>query len=382
MGCITSQPSNGSHDSDDTTSTISRSTMSHINVSKFLSDEADTQRELEVPVPFKKWFPPLHGHTNIRDLFEFHREIHHSETSSIHEITYKSQICVLKQIVKDHPRGRMLFETEAHILSQLCHANIIGYIDMLMDDTYYYLVLDRADYDLYQLMSHKRSLSERRTKRIIYSILSGLQYIHSNSIVHRDLKPENVVFKAGEKDRAMLIDFGDAEMVICDKTYTEFVGTPCYMSPERLGKHNGEQLKKSDVWAVGVIAYELYSGSRCFKGGTQRRVFSRVLRGDWSWNQHRKPKQNMQDFVSKCLNPRWQHRMSANEALKHQWFADMTKLDEDTERTTIESDVSSMDNCNDDRVAIPCGASPLDEYDTVRMESFESLNDLLGNVGL
>eukprot|EP01083_Nonionella_stella_P051219 136009_1 len=321
MGCITSQPSNGSHDSDDTTSTISRSTMSHINVSKFLSDEADTQRELEVPVPFKKWFPPLHGHTNIRDLFEFHREIHHSETSSIHEITYKSQICVLKQIAKEHPRGRMLFETEAQVLSKLRHANIIGYIDMFFDEKYYYLLLEKAECDLFSVLKNKGRLSEEKTRGITYELLQALGHIHQRNLVHRDLKPENIVFISSKNtDHPLLIDFGDAEGAQKDKKYSEFVGTAPYMSPERLCEHHGWQLKKSDIFAIGAIAYEMYCGRRCFVGHSEKQVFSRVLSGEWSWPSDRIPSDEFKHFIEECLQHDAKDRPSAEHALRHPCF--------------------------------------------------------------
>ena len=128
---------------------------------------------------------------------------------------------------------------------------------------------------------------------------------------------------SNDTDRPIIIDFGDAEMCKKGKTYTEFVGTPPYMSPERLGEHNVNQLKKSDVWALGAIAYEMYSGKRCFEGDSQKQVFRAILSGQWSWNEDRLPTKDMMDFVSKCLTMNYEQRLSAKEALNHSWFADI-----------------------------------------------------------
>ena len=120
--------------------------------------------------------------------------------------------------------GRMLFTTEARVLSKIRHKGIIRFVDMFFDEKYYYLVVDKADFDLYYVMKKKGHLSESKTRSISYSLLQALQYMHKKDLAHRDLKPENIVFKANDTDNPMLIDFGDAERARDDKTYTEFVG--------------------------------------------------------------------------------------------------------------------------------------------------------------
>ena len=157
--------------------------------------------------------------------------------------------------------------------------------------------------------------------------------MHKKDLAHRDLKPENIVFKANDTNQPMLIDFGDAERARDDKTYTEFVGTPPYMSPERLDEHKGWQLKKADIWAVAVIAYEMYCGHRCFQGDSQKKVFGKILRGEWQWPSDRKPSQNMQDFISQCLNQDASLRPSAKEALSHTWFDKKRKEEEKQTKT-------------------------------------------------
>ena len=87
-------------------------------------------------------------------------------------------------------------------------------------------------------------------------------------------------------------------------------------------EHKGWELKKSDIWAIGVIAYEMYCGQRCFDGKSQKEVFSKILNANWRWPKHRRPSCKMRDFVEKCLEVDTKERLSASEALGHDWFID------------------------------------------------------------
>lgn len=69
---------------------------------------------------------------------------------------------------------------------------------------------------------------------------------------------ENIVFNKNCPDTPKIIDFGDAELISDDGRFSEFVGTALYMAPERLTPHQGWQLKKSDVWAVGMLICSSY----------------------------------------------------------------------------------------------------------------------------
>eukprot|EP01084_Bolivina_argentea_P283339 485215_1 len=269
------------------------------------------------------WFPSQNAHKHISSQFTIKEKLGDGITASVYTILYRqtNSICALKRISRDDEFGRMQFTTEAQVLSKISHPSIIKYIDMLMDEKYYYLILEKCDYDLWSLMKKYKYLSETKCKRIIYGLLHGINYIHNKDLVHRDIKPENIVF-SNETHVPKLIDFGDAEMAKPNKIYTEFVGTPPYMSPERLGKHNSIELKKSDLWSIGVLAYEMYCHQRCFKGDTQQKVFSNIICGNWNWNSNRMPSAQMKDFVSKCLDLNVDTRLSAQQALQHMWFDD------------------------------------------------------------
>jgi serine/threonine protein kinase len=101
-------------------------------------------------------------------------------------------------------------------------------------------------------------LSEALT--ILSQVGQALQYAHQKTIIHRDLKPENILLNA--KGEALLADFGIATVLATGSVrYVEATGTPAYMAPEQF---RGKVSKESDQYALGCIAYELFTGSRPF----------------------------------------------------------------------------------------------------------------------
>eukprot|EP01084_Bolivina_argentea_P086791 156836_1 len=268
-------------------------------------------RNMKNEVP--KWFPASSS------TFTIKKKLGGGASGVVYSVLHKetNTMYALKRIRIDNKCSSIQFTTEARVLSRIKHPSIIKYINMFRDNKYYYLLLEKADYDLWGMMNPKKCLSEEQTKRIIYQLLESVVHIHKKNLVHRDIKPENIVFK---DNVPKLIDFGDAEMATPNKIYTELVGTPQYMSPERLQEHNAMELKKSDVWALAVVAYEMYSGKRCFDGNNQKHVFGQILCGDWKWNIDRIPSDEMKDFVEKCLCLDVEKRLSSAEALSHAWF--------------------------------------------------------------
>jgi eukaryotic-like serine/threonine-protein kinase len=119
---------------------------------------------------------------------------------------------------------------------------------------------------LRQILSEAQKLSAERAVSITLRICDTLQYIHSHGVVHRDLKPENIMIDA--EDRIKLIDFGiAAESGARRLTFGKFsqlMGTPEYISPEQVNGGRGDA--RSDIYALGVILYEMLTGKTPFQG--------------------------------------------------------------------------------------------------------------------
>ncbi|HVP63304.1 MAG TPA: serine/threonine-protein kinase [candidate division Zixibacteria bacterium] len=119
---------------------------------------------------------------------------------------------------------------------------------------------------LRQILAQEGKLAPERAVRIAIQICSALDYIHKNGIIHRDLKPENIM--VDEDDNIKIIDFGiagdSAARRITFTKITDAMGTPDYISPEQVKGNRGDG--RSDVYAVGIMLYEMLTGKVPFTG--------------------------------------------------------------------------------------------------------------------
>jgi eukaryotic-like serine/threonine-protein kinase len=119
---------------------------------------------------------------------------------------------------------------------------------------------------LRQVLNEQRKLPPERAVRIALRILEALEYLHSHGVVHRDLKPENIMLDS--EDRIKLIDFGIAAKTgarrLTFAKLSQTLGTPDYISPEQVKGKRGDA--RSDLYAVGVILYEMLTGRAPFTG--------------------------------------------------------------------------------------------------------------------
>jgi len=129
-----------------------------------------------------------------------------------------------------------------------------------------YMVMEWCEGRLLRQILDEGRMPHDRAIRIAIGVLDALEYIHSNGVVHRDLKPENIMVDVD--DNIKLIDFGIASDAAARRlTYANFtatLGTPDYISPEQVKGKRGDG--RSDIFAMGVILYEMLSGKVPFSG--------------------------------------------------------------------------------------------------------------------
>jgi eukaryotic-like serine/threonine-protein kinase len=135
------------------------------------------------------------------------------------------------------------------------------------DRSQVYMVMEWVEGRLLRkILSELHKLPVERAIRITLRILDALDYIHSHGVVHRDLKPENVM--VDEHDNIKLIDFGIAGNAGARRiTFAKFsptMGTPDYISPEQVKGQRGDA--RSDLYAMGVMFYEMLTGKVPFSG--------------------------------------------------------------------------------------------------------------------
>jgi eukaryotic-like serine/threonine-protein kinase len=158
------------------------------------------------------------------------------------------------------------FAREQEIGQKLDHP---GVMKVFADDdrSQIYMVMEWVDGRLLrQVLNESGKFSPERAVRIATRILNALDYIHKNGVVHRDLKPENIM--VDEQDNIKLIDFGIAANVgsrrLTFAKLSQTMGTPDYISPEQVRGKRGDA--RSDLYAVGVMLYEMLTGKVPFTG--------------------------------------------------------------------------------------------------------------------
>ncbi|KAG5181394.1 kinase-like domain-containing protein, partial [Tribonema minus] len=195
--------------------------------------------------------------------------------------------CVVKEISLGHlaPREREAAEREAQLLRQMHHSNIVSYIESFVEDSSLYIVMDYADGgDLASAIAARRApprrpFAEGEVMRVFAQVCLALRHVHALNILHRDLKAPNIFLTA--RGVVKLGDFGVARALeastggACARTQ---IGTPHYLSPEIC--QDQPYGKKSDMWALGVVLYEMFALRVPFQAGNLPALANKIVSED------------------------------------------------------------------------------------------------------
>uniref|UniRef100_A0A1A9WQT4 Protein kinase domain-containing protein n=1 Tax=Glossina brevipalpis TaxID=37001 RepID=A0A1A9WQT4_9MUSC len=182
--------------------------------------------------------------------------------------------------------------------------------------------------ELETLLDDEEFLSEATALICIREVVKALQCLHERSIAHLDLKPQHILL-AGKRveDGLKLCGFGKSRVIGKDSNVLELSGTPDYMAPEVL---DYEPLSlQTDIWSVGILAYELLSGSLPFAGETQLKTFLNISQRAFTFPKELFGCVSYQAicFISATLQIKPNDRMTAAECLEHIWLRDEISID-------------------------------------------------------
>ncbi|XP_035904624.1 serine/threonine-protein kinase Nek7-like [Anopheles stephensi] len=230
--------------------------------------------------------------------------------SSVGLYQYYGQYVVIKSIPYDSPDYAYTAVLKEHmILSRMNHPRIIQYLGYFQAASSWNIVLEFAERGNLATFLERRSaerafLNQHTVMAKIGDIADGLIYLHQRNVIHRDLKPANVLICVD--NRLKLADFGISKIMHDDDFNRTIVGTPLYMAPEVASGKDYDY--KSDVWALGIIFYELCMLEHPFvkSVGAGRKQKFRVPQIDWKRCGYSPTVQMLCDMtIQKDLTKRW-----------------------------------------------------------------------------
>lgn len=222
-----------------------------------------------------------------------------------------------KAKLKDHLDA---IQEEVNILTKLDHPNIVKYYETYIDEKYIYLVMEYiGGGELFDKIAEQQNqvFTEIVAKEYMKKLLGACHHMHAQGIVHRDIKPENIMLSVtGE---LKLIDFGLSKQQNDSQKLKTIAGTPYYMAPELIA---GNYNEKVDTWSLGVLLYVFMSGYLPFQGENRTDVFTKIKNGRYHFNhaEFKVVSDEARDLIKKLLVVDANKRLSALEALNHNWF--------------------------------------------------------------
>ena len=180
--------------------------------------------------------------------------------------TESGEVVALKVMHPGHTGEAQYLEAlrrEANLASRLEHPNVTRVLDYQLESGTAYMVMEYVPDVLSNHISQDSPMPPGRVLEVARGICSALSHAHSLSVVHRDIKPQNILLS--DDGSVKVTDFGIARaMEASTMSRTGVMGTPFYMSPEQWA--GGRVDGRADVYSLGILLYELLTGSVPFQG--------------------------------------------------------------------------------------------------------------------
>ncbi|HUL70958.1 MAG TPA: protein kinase [Gemmatimonadales bacterium] len=217
----------------------------------------------------------------LRDRYQVERELGHGGMATVYlarDLKHNRPVAI--KVLRPElaaALGSERFLREIELSARLTHPHILPLHDSGDAGGFLYYVMPYVEGEsLRDRLTREKQLPLEDALRITGEVADALSYAHDHDIVHRDIKPENILLESGH---AVVADFGIARAITAaggDKlTETGLaVGTPAYMSPEQ-GMGEPQLDRRSDVYALGCVVYEMLAGTPPFTGSTAQAILAR-----------------------------------------------------------------------------------------------------------
>jgi serine/threonine-protein kinase len=244
-----------------------------------------------------------------------------------------NRIVALKvlNVTKTAPNAIERFRNEARIHGGVRHPNIATMYEYLEFDGAPCIAMEYIDGEtIDERLRSRGALPLKQALEIFERIVDAVGYLHSRGIIHRDIKSNNV--KLSESGAVKVLDFGIAKSADSPRLTVSgaMIGTPQYVSPEQL--HGDPADERTDIWALGVLLYEMLTGRLPFEGGSMAAVMDRVGKASYPAPTRVNPAlpREIDRVVGLCLKAKPEQRYQSAEAL----LSDLRAQHEEAPRTT------------------------------------------------
>uniref|UniRef100_A0AAX7VAY3 cGMP-dependent protein kinase n=1 Tax=Astatotilapia calliptera TaxID=8154 RepID=A0AAX7VAY3_ASTCA len=234
--------------------------------------------------------------------------------------TFAMKILKKRHIVdtrqQEHIRSEKLIMQEAH------SDFIVRLYRTFKDSKYLYMLMEAClGGELWTILRDRGSFEDSTTRFYTACVVEAFAYLHSKGIIYRDLKPENLILD--HRGYAKLVDFGFAKKIGFGKKTWTFCGTPEYVAPEII-LNKGHDIS-ADYWSLGILMFELLTGSPPFSGPDPMKTYNIILRGIDMIEFPKKITKNAANLIKKLCRDNPSERLGnlkngVKDIQKHKWF--------------------------------------------------------------
>ena len=242
---------------------------------------------------------------------------------------------------------------ESMILKEMSHINIIKFHRIFTYNQKFYIIMDFArGGELSSILSSNKPLKEEHAKNLFHQIYNAVCYIHSKNIIHRDLKPNNILFLDEKKTHIIIIDFGISGSSNGNQKELVKAGTQLYLPPEVLTGVEFSSSTKLDIWALGIILYQMVEGCHPFENKNKKgSVINNILKNKLEFNKKIQISESLKKLLQGLLEKNYRFRIDTGDPLFEKWFEDNSKektkvIKKVKKNKSVEEDMYSLDYLN------------------------------------
>uniref|UniRef100_A0A8C2DEF3 cGMP-dependent protein kinase n=1 Tax=Cyprinus carpio TaxID=7962 RepID=A0A8C2DEF3_CYPCA len=234
--------------------------------------------------------------------------------------TFAMKILKKRHIVDTRQQEHI--RSEKQIMQEAHSDFIVRLYRTFKDSKYLYMLMEAClGGELWTILRDRGSFEDSTTRFYTGCVVEAFAYLHSKGIIYRDLKPENLILD--HRGYAKLVDFGFAKKIGFGKKTWTFCGTPEYVAPEII-LNKGHDIS-ADYWSLGILMYELLTGSPPFSGPDPMKTYNIILRGIDMIEFPKKITKNAGNLIKKLCRDNPSERLGnlkngVKDIQKHKWF--------------------------------------------------------------